>query len=732
MPVTQEQLDDVALSTAEYDLILQRLGREPNAVELGLFGSMWSEHCGYKHSKLLLRLLPNESDRLLVEPGKENAGVIDIGNGKAVVAKVESHNHPSAVEPFQGAATGVGGIVRDIFAMGARPVALLNSLRFGIIDEPSSAGLFHGVVAGISWYGNCIGVPDIGGEISFADCYSQNPLVNAMCVGIVETSELTYAKASGVGNKVFLIGAQTGRDGIHGASGLASRTFEDDRELRPTVQVGNPFLEKVLIEACLEIASKGILIGMQDLGAAGLTSSVIECASKGEAGIELDLSQVPLREAGMNAYDIMLSESQERMLLIVEEKDEHVIIEACDKWDLDYAHIGTVTDTNRVEIWLNGTKEADLPVDILTDPPLYALDGSQSPEAKAFGAKDLGILALPALTAQESLLKMLAHPDIASKEWVYRQYDHMVQTNTVIPPGADAAVIRVTDSNLGIAAATDGNGRYCQADPFNGGAIAIAEATRNLICVGAQPVALSDCLNFGDPEKPGVAFQLEQCIQGMRAACLALGVPIISGNVSLYNETRGEAVYPTPVIGSVGLVDDINLALKPGFKQAGDLVLLLGASTLDNDPQDLGASLALEELHNTSGRKLTIDLDLETKLQKACLALIKEGLIESAHDCSDGGLGVALAESCMPLSIGFNLETPLPERWDAALFSETQSRVLISVRSEKLKDVVQMITQNQVPWMSLGRTADGDLTLGETSLSIQEMTDAFISRLASV
>ena len=732
MPVTQEQLDDVALSTAEYELILQRLGREPNAVELGLFGSMWSEHCGYKHSKLLLRLLPNESDRLLVEPGKENAGVIDIGNGKAVVAKVESHNHPSAVEPFQGAATGVGGIVRDIFAMGARPVALLNSLRFGTIDEPSSAGLFHGVVSGISWYGNCIGVPDIGGEISFADCYSQNPLVNAMCVGIVETSELTYAKATGVGNKVFLIGAQTGRDGIHGASGLASRTFEDDRELRPTVQVGNPFLEKVLIEACLEIASKGILVGMQDLGAAGLTSSVIECASKGEAGIELDLSQVPLREAGMNAYDIMLSESQERMLLIVEEKDEHVIMEACDKWDLDYAHIGTVTDTNRVQIWLNGTKEADLPVDILTDPPLYALDGSQSPEAKAFGERDLGSLALPALTIRESLLKMLSHPDIASKEWVYRQYDHMVQTNTVIPPGADAAVIRVSDSNLGIAAATDGNGRYCEADPFNGGAIAIAEATRNLICVGAQPVALSDCLNFGDPEKPEVAFQLEQCIQGMRAACLALGVPIISGNVSLYNETRGEAVYPTPVIGSVGLVDDINLALKPGFKQAGDLVLLLGASALDKGPQDLSASLALEELHNTSGRKLTIDLDLETKLQKACLELIQEGLIESAHDCSDGGLGVALAESCMPLSIGFKLETPIPERWDAALFSETQSRVIISIRSEKLKDVVQMITQNHVPWMSLGRTTDGELTLGETSLSIQDMKDAFVSRLASV
>jgi phosphoribosylformylglycinamidine synthase len=732
MPVTQEQLDDVALNIAEYDLILQRLGREPNAVELGLFGSMWSEHCGYKHSKLLLQLLPNASDRLLVEPGKENAGVIDIGNGKAIVAKIESHNHPSAVEPFQGAATGVGGIVRDIFAMGARPVALLNSLRFGSIDEPSSIGLFHGVVSGISWYGNCIGVPDVGGEISFAACYSQNPLVNAMCVGIAEVSELTYAKASGIGNKVFLIGAQTGRDGIHGASGLASRTFEDDRELRPTVQVGNPFLEKVLIDACLEIASKGILVGMQDLGAAGLTSSVIECASKGEVGIELDLTKVPLREAGMNAYDIMLSESQERMLLIVNEKNEQTIIETCDKWDLDYAHIGTVTDTNHVEIWLNGIKEADLPVDILTDPPLYTLHGSQSAEAKAFADCDLGDLPFPTISVREALLTMLSHPDIASKEWVYRQYDHMVQTNTVIPPGADAAVIRVTDSDLGIALATDGNGRYCQADPFQGGAIAIAEATRNLICVGAEPVALSDCLNFGNPEKPEVAFQLEQCIQGMRAACLALDVPIISGNVSLYNETRGEAIYPTPVIGSVGLVDDIHRALKPGFKQAGDLVLLLGSGTMDHKPQDLAASLALEELHSTSGGMLSIDLDLETKLQKTCLALIREGMIESAHDCADGGLGVAFAESCMPLSIGFSLETPLPERWDAALFSETQSRVIISVRSEKLKDVAQLITQNQVPWMSLGHTTDGELNLGESSLTIPEIEAAFTSRLASV
>jgi phosphoribosylformylglycinamidine synthase II len=731
MPVTQEQLDNVALSTAEYDLILQRLGREPNTVELGLFGSMWSEHCGYKHSKLLLRLLPNTSDRLLVEPGKENAGVIDIGNGKAVVAKVESHNHPSAVEPFQGAATGVGGIVRDIFAMGARPIALLNSLRFGSIDEPLSASLFKGAVSGISWYGNCIGVPDVGGEISFANCYSQNPLVNAMCVGIVEVDKLTYAKASGIGNKMFLIGSQTGRDGIHGASGLASRTFEDDRELRPTVQVGNPFLEKVLIEACLEIASKGILVGMQDLGAAGLTSSVIECASKGEVGIDLDLTKVPLREAGMNAYDIMLSESQERMLLIVSEKDEQTIIDTCDKWDLDYAHIGTVTDTNRIEIWLNGTKEADLPIDILTDPPLYTLNGSQSPEAKAFAATNLSSLSLPTINIREALLSMLSHPDIASKEWVYRQYDHMVQTNTVIPPGADAAVIRVTGSELGIAVATDGNGRYCEADPFHGGAIAIAEATRNLVCVGAEPVALSDCLNFGDPEKPEVAFQLEQCIQGMRAACLALDVPVISGNVSLYNETRGEAVYPTPVIGSVGLVDDINLALKPGFKQAGDLVLLLGSGSMDCDPQDLAASLALEELHNTSGRMLTIDLDLETKLQKTCLALIREELIESAHDCSDGGLGVALAESCMPLSVGFSLETPLPERWDAALFSETQSRIIISVRSEKLKDVAQAITQNQVPWMSLGHTTESGLQLGETSLTIPEIATAFLSRFAS-
>ena len=699
MSIPEEALEQLALTRAEYALIVERLGREPNDVELGMVGSLWSEHCSYKHSRPLLRMFPSQGERVMVKPGEENAGVVDIGDGLAVVMKIESHNHPSAIEPHQGAATGVGGIVRDIFTMGARPIALLNSLRFGPLDQPRNRYLFNGVVGGISDYGNCLGIPDVGGEVVFSPSYSGNPLVNAMCVGLVDTKRLIRARAEGPGNLLVMVGSDTGRDGIHGASGLASRTFEEERELRPTVQVGNPFLEKVLIEACLELVDSGLLVGLADLGAAGLTSAVVESAGRAGSGVEIDVSRVSRREEGMTPYEVMLSESQERMLLIISPENWDNVKVITDRWDLWADVIGQVTDDDRVRIREGNVQVADLPVGVLTDPPLYTLEGKKPPELDRLQAVDLEALPLPSEGPSEVLLRLLASPNIASKLWVYRQYDHQVMTNTVVPPGSDAAVVRIKGTRKALALTTDGNGRLCYLDPYTGGAIAVAEAARNVVCVGAKPIALTDCLNFGNPEKPEVYYQMEECIKGMAQACRTLGVPVISGNVSLYNETRGAAIYPTPVVGMLGLLEDVDKGCQIGFRENGDVVLLLGGDA--GDP-GLAGSEYLEVIHHLVAGKPSLDLDLEGRVQGLCLSLINDGLVESAHDCSLGGLGVALALCCIKGQVGFRGRLNAALRWDESLFGEGQSRILVSAHPDNLKRIIEKARASGVPLLELG------------------------------
>ena len=731
MAVSQETLDELALTEAEYEAIVERLGREPNHLELGLFGSLWSEHCGYKHSKPLLRLLPSDSPRLLVTPGSENAGVVDIGDGLAVVMKIESHNHPSAIEPYEGAATGVGGIVRDIFAMGARPIALMNSLRFGSVDEPRNRYLFGGVVAGISGYGNCIGIPNIGGEVYFSDTYAGNPLVNAMCVGILSADALLSATTGGTGNLLMLVGSDTGRDGIHGASGLASRTFEDERELRPTVQVGNPFMEKSLIEACLEVAKTGHIIGLQDLGAAGLTSASVEAASNGESGIEIDVALVPRRETGMTPYEVMLSESQERMLVVVKPGHEDAVKAVFDKWDLQSTVIGASTDDGLARILDEGEPQGAPPVRTLTDAPQYRLQGVKADWLTALQSRDLSELPLPDETPADVLLRLLASPNIASKEWVYRQYDHQVQTNTVAAPGADAAVLRVKGTDKGIALSTDGNGRLCYLNPYIGGMIAVSEACRNVSCTGATPIALTDCLNFGNPEKPETYYQLEQCILGMAEACRALDVPVISGNVSLYNETQGVGIYPTPIIGGLGLLDDVRANVGMGFRQAGDIIALLGASDIDAHPSTLAGSEYLEIVHSVVAGQPALDIEAEAALQHACRRLATTGVISSAHDCSEGGLAVALAESCIQGGLGMDcgaessLGVKLAEadaRWDAALFGEAQSRIVVSFPPDMRDSFAAVCTEESVPFCELGAvTPDSFKIAGAIELPLSKI-----------
>ena len=726
MTVSKRALDELALSEAEYEAIVERLGREPNKLELGLFGSLWSEHCGYKHSKPLLRLLISDSPRLLVEPGAENAGVVDIGDGLAIVMKIESHNHPSAIEPYQGAATGVGGIVRDIFAMGARPIALLNSLRFGPLTEPRNRYLFGGVVAGISGYGNCIGIPDVGGEVFFSPSYSANPLVNAMCVGIIEKHKLVRSTTGKPGNVLLLVGADTGRDGIHGASGLASRTFEEERELRTTVQVGNPFLEKVLIEACLEVAQTDHIAGIQDLGAAGLTSATVEAADKGGSGVEIDIARVPRRDTGMVPYEVMLSESQERILMFVKQGHEAQVRAILDRWDLQSTVIGRVTGDGLARVFDGDRLEGEAPVGLLTDAPLYRLQGVEPDWRTRLQQYDLSSVPLPQESPAAVLLRLLASPNIASKEWVYRQYDHQVQTNTVVAPGGDAAVLRIKDTAKGIALTTDGNGRYCYLDPLAGGMIAVAEACRNVACTGAEPIALTDCLNFGNPQRPEIYHQLEQCIKGMAQASRALGAPVISGNVSLYNESHGESIYPTPVVGALGLLDDVTRHATIGFKRPGDAVVLLGASQAHGDPEALSGSEYLEMVHGLVAGRPTIDLDLEVAVQRACRRLIGEGVIDSAHDCSDGGLAVALAESCIAGGIGFQGDFLLTGRWDAALFGELQSRIVVSLAPQRLTHLETVCRAEGVPWVRLGNVEGGSLKIDDlVDLAVAELEDAW-------
>ncbi len=729
MPVTKELLDEIALSRAEYDMIVERLAREPNPVELGMFGALWSEHCGYKHSRPLLRFFPGSSPRALSRAGAENAGAVDIGGGLAVVFKVESHNHPSAVEPLQGAATGVGGIVRDILAMGARPIALLNSLRFGPLDSPANRRLFRGVVEGISWYGNCIGVPNVAGEICFAEPYSQNPLVNAMCVGLAPTAELASAAADRVGSALLLVGADTGRDGIHGASGLASRTFEEEQERRPAVQVGNPFLEKTLIEACLEALATGWVSGIQDLGAAGLTSAAIESAYRGGRGIILDIGQVHRRESGMTGYEVMLSESQERMLLVTPPEGVERVRQVFARWDIPCREIGRVIKEPQARILDGDQVIAELPIKHLSEAPRYRLSGRPSADQLTRQRLVLNEVPMPDQSPAETLLTLLRAPNITGKASVYRRYDHQVQTNTVAGPGGDAAILRIKGGNRAIALCIDGNGRYCYLDPYRGGQIVVAEVCRNLTCVGAEPLALTDCLNFGSPERPEVYYQLEWCIRGMARACRALGVPVISGNVSLYNESHGQAIYPTPIAGGLGLLEDVGCRTGSAFPEEGLAVYLLGQGQLRPRSADLAGSEYLQTVHEQVAGRPAISLVQERRVQRLCRQLIRDEVICAAHDCADGGLAVALAECSLAGGIGFRGGRTLARpglRWDAVLFGERQSRIVVALPPERRSRLEAMAAQAGAPWLPLGTTGGDRFRLGGyLDLAVEEIAAAW-------
>ncbi|HZP25927.1 MAG TPA: phosphoribosylformylglycinamidine synthase subunit PurL, partial [Dehalococcoidia bacterium] len=693
-----------------------------------------SEHCGYKNSKPLLRMLPSEGPQVLTSRGSENAGAIDIGDGWCVVMKIESHNHPSAIEPYEGAATGVGGIVRDIFAMGARPIAILDSLRFGPLSDGHSRYLFGGVVSGISGYGNCLGIPTVGGETYFDEAYAANPLVNAMCVGLARADGLVSATAGGAGNLLMLIGADTGRDGLHGASGLASRSDPNARfdELRPAVQVGNPFLEKMLMEACLDLAEnhRDWIVGIQDLGAAGLTSAAVESAARGNSGIVLDVAKVPRREEGMTPYEVMLSESQERMLIIARDGHEGDVAALCERWEVPWALIGRVTGDGLVRIEDDGREVAVLSTEVLTEAPEYTREGR--PPAELVELRALDLAALPDVTnANVALLRLLGSSNIASKRWIYRQYDQSVLTNTVVEAGADAAVLRIKGTQRGIAFSTDCNGRYCYLDPYQGAMIAVAEAARNLVCLGARPVAVTDCLNFGNPESAEVYWQLQQSVRGIADAARRLGTPVISGNVSLYNETGGHPIYPTPVIGMMGILDDVSRVLRPGSASAGDELILLGAG-LEQPPATLAASEHLKLAHGLVAGQPSIDLEAEATVQGVVLEAIENGLLSAAHDCSDGGLAVALAEICLCEDVGLDASgVSLGGRLDAALFGEAQSRIVVTVRPEHAAELRALAERAGVAATALGTLTADRLRLGQAlDLPLAELRNAYEGAIA--
>jgi phosphoribosylformylglycinamidine synthase len=796
--ITPEQVAAHNLTPQEYERIKTLMGREPTLVELGVFSVMWSEHCSYKSSRIHLKRLPTRNARVVVPPG-ENAGVVDVGDGWCAAFKVESHNHPSFIEPFQGAATGVGGILRDIFTMGARPVASMNSLRFGPPRHPKhgarNRSLVHGVVAGIAHYGNAFGVATVGGEVMFDDAYSLNPLVNAFALGLVRRDQIFFGRASGVGNPVLYVGAKTGRDGIHGAT-MASAEFDEEAlEKRPTVQVGDPFLEKLLLEACLEAMRSGAVAGIQDMGAAGLTSSSCEMAARAGTGLELDLTLVPQRETAMTAYEIMLSESQERMLIVAHKGRERQVVDIFKHWDLDAVVIGRVTDTSRVQLVYHEGTVADIPVAYLTDEaPVY--ERPMSPPTPRPHARepvsDKGVAATrtppssvstadadpttagepgasvgggidiispapptaPAIASQElktagatvkgypdpryadhgeSLRRLLASPNVASKEWVYRQYDHMVRTNTAVLPGADAAVVRIKETRRALAMCLDGNGRYCAADPREGAKLVVAEAARNVVCVGARPLAVTNCLNFASPERPEVMWAFSEVIDGMTEACRAFDTPVISGNVSFYNETEGRGILPTPVIGMVGLIEEVSRVVQPGFKSEGDLVALLGETRDDLSISEYAAAVegrTTDEMI-ARGRVPSLDLELERRVQEVCLRAAAEGLLRSAHDCSDGGLAVAVAESCFSTlnrrAAGVDLALcsgTLPVA--ACLFTESPSRIVVSFPPGAGDRVFEIAEELGCPAALLG-------TVGGTRLHIKvngaEEIDAEVGEL---
>ncbi|PRS38223.1 phosphoribosylformylglycinamidine synthase subunit PurL [Bacillus sp. NMCC4] len=674
--IKEEKLyQQMGLSDEEFALIESIIGRLPNYTETGIFSVMWSEHCSYKNSKPVLSKFPTKGEHVLQGPG-EGAGIVDIGDNQAVVFKIESHNHPSAIEPYQGAATGVGGIIRDVFSMGARPIAVLNSLRFGELTSPRVKYLFEEVVAGIAGYGNCIGIPTVGGEVHFDQSYEGNPLVNAMCVGLINHEDIKKGQAKGVGNTVMYVGAKTGRDGIHGAT-FASEEFSDEsEEKRSAVQVGDPFMEKLLLEACLEVIKNDALVGIQDMGAAGLTSSSAEMASKAGSGIEMNLDLIPQRETGMSAYEMMLSESQERMLLVIEKGREQEIIDIFEKYDLEAVSVGHVTDDKMLRLLHQGEVVCELPVDALAEEaPVYHKPSSEPAYYREFLETKVEA---PAITdAAETLKQLLQQPTIASKEWVYDQYDYMVRTNTVVAPGSDAGVLRIRGTKKALAMTTDCNARYLYLDPEVGGKIAVAEAARNIICSGARPLAVTDNLNFGNPEKPEIFWQIEKSADGISEACRTLSTPVIGGNVSLYNESNGTAIYPTPVIGMVGLVEDTAHITTQSFQQADDVIFVIG----ETKEEFAGSELQKMTEGRIYGKAPDIDLDVELTRQEALLAAIQNGLVQSAHDVSEGGLGVALAESTFGTD-GLGADIQIDLNSEASLFSETQSRFVVTVRPE--------------------------------------------------
>jgi phosphoribosylformylglycinamidine synthase II len=724
----QETYSSLGLSDYEYDRILELLGRAPNYLELSLFSVMWSEHCGYKNSRPLLERFPNTGPGVLQGPG-ENAGVVEVGDGWALAFKVESHNHPSAVEPYEGAATGVGGIIRDILAMGARPVALLDSLRFGPREEERNRYLFREVVRGIAGYGNAVGVPTVGGEVEFAGAYSGNPLVNAMCVGLIRTEVLVRSRATGEGNLVVLLGSKTGRDGIHGATFASDELSQESEAKRSNVQVGDPFCEKMLIECTLRLLEKDLLVSLQDLGAAGITSSASEMAAKGSLGIEIETTEIPLRESGMEPFEVVISESQERMLAIVEPEKAEKVLEVAGRYGLVGAVIGRVADHGELRVKSGGVVVGSVPAEYLTDAPIYEravvrpsyldevqrLDLAEIPEPRDYNA---------------TLLRMLAHPNLCSRRSIFEQYDHQVGTDTVILPGADAAVMRIKGTTLGFAITTDGRGRHCYLDPKSGGEATVAEAYRNLSCVGAEPVAATDCLNFGSPEKPDSYYQLAACIEGMAEACKAFGTPVVSGNVSLYNETETGAVYPTPVVGMIGVFEDVRRHATPAFKREGDIVVAIGSSWRCS----LAGSDYLEIIHGeVAGKPPEPDLAAEREVSDLLRRLIERGLIDTAHDISRGGEIVALAE--MALAGGFGVEYEEVEirplindrgggRADAALFGENGASFLVAVPESQWNDLQRAL--GEVPYDNIARVGGDSLRIGELiDVKLEELREAY-------
>ncbi|MEW5805789.1 MAG: phosphoribosylformylglycinamidine synthase subunit PurL [Acidobacteriota bacterium] len=725
--VTKTLSDQHGITDQEYVKMLEICGRNPSYTELGIFCVMWSEHCSYKSSRVHLKKFPTKAPHVLQGPG-ENAGIVDIGEGLTAVFKMESHNHPSFIEPYQGAATGVGGILRDIFTMGARPIASMNSLRFGSFSHPRTRYLLSGVIAGIGGYGNCIGVPTVGGEISFNDCYNGNILVNVFNLGIARKDRIFFGRASGAGNPVIYVGSKTGRDGIHGASLLASAEFGEEAEKkRPTVQVGDPFTEKLLLEACLELMKTDCIVGIQDMGAAGLTCSTFEMASRGRSGILIDLDKVPRREEGMIPYEIMLSESQERMLLVARKGKEDNVLEIFRKWDLDAEIVGEVTSDGMVTVMHEGKRVVSLPAKPLAEEsPVY--NRPMKKPAYLVEVKKFNLSKIPVPDdLNETMREIISSPNIASKEWAYHQYDYSVRTNTVVTPGSDAAVIRVKGTKLGITITTDCNPLYCYLNPYEGAKLAVAEAARNLSCAGSRPLGITDCLNFGNPEKPEIMWQFSEAVIGIADACRFLDIPVISGNVSFYNETEGKAIFPTPTIGMAGLLDEVRLHLTQWFKREGDLIMLLGYNR-----DEFGGSEYLRLIHNIqAGPVPSLDIVFEKRVQDCVRQAASMGILNSAHDCSDGGFAVALAECCFSDEMVFGAEVNLSStaatdssaiRPDSLLFGETQSRIIVSLPERNLRTFEGIAAKVEIPYWIIGKVGGEDFTIysdGEKLIDIK-------------